>query len=51
MNSYSETRGALKEVCALIADEVSAKVKEDAGGTPAENLKEANSVCNQKAAL
>ncbi len=38
MNSYSETRGALKEVCTLVAGEVSAKIKED--GTPAEDLKE-----------
>ena len=51
MNSYSETRGALREVCALIAGEVSAKVKGEAGGTPAKDLKEASSVCNPKAAL
>lgn len=51
MNSYSETRGALKEVCALIAGEVSANIKENAGGTPAEDLKEVNSVCDEKAAL
>ena len=51
MNNYSETRGALREVCALVAGEVSAKVKADAGGTPAENLKDANSICDQKAAL
>jgi hypothetical protein len=50
MNSYSETTGALREVCTIIAGEVSAKVEEDAGGALAENLKEANSVCDQKAA-
>jgi hypothetical protein len=38
MNSNSETRGALKEVCAFIAREASANV----GGTLAEDLKEAN---------
>jgi hypothetical protein len=51
MNSYSETRGALREVCALVAAEVSATVKEDAGGTLAKDLKEASGVCDQKAAL
>jgi hypothetical protein len=51
MNSYSEKRGALKEVCGFIAHEVSAKIKDDAGGTLAEDLKEVNSVCSEKAAL
>jgi hypothetical protein len=51
MNTYSETRGALKEVCALIVGEVNAKIKEDAGGMLAEDLKEVNSVCDEKAAL
>jgi hypothetical protein len=51
MNSYSETRGALEEVCALIGRDVSTKIKEDAGGTLAEDLKEINSVCNENAAL
>ena len=51
MNSYSETKGTLKEVCALIAREVSAKIKDDEGGTLAENLKEVNGVCNENAAL
>src|SRR5512144_672387 len=51
MNSYSEKRGALEEVCAFIAHEVSAKIKDDAGGTLAEDLKEVNSVCSEKAAL
>jgi hypothetical protein len=51
MNSYSETTGALREVCTLIAGEVSATVKKDAGGTPANDLNEASSVCDQKAAL
>ena len=51
MNSYSETRGALREVCALIAGRVSAKIKEDAGGTSAEVLKEVNSVCDEKPVL
>jgi hypothetical protein len=41
----------LKEVCAFIAREVSAKVEDDAGRTPAEDLKEANSICIEKAAL
>ena len=47
MNSYSETKGTLKEVCALIAREVSAKIKGEEGGTLAENLKEVNGVCNE----
>jgi hypothetical protein len=51
MNSYSETRGALKGVCAFIAREMSAKIREDAVGTLAEDLKEVNSVCNENAAL
>jgi hypothetical protein len=51
MNTHSETRGALKDVCAFIAREVGAKIKEDAGETLAEDLKEVNSVCNEKAAL
>jgi hypothetical protein len=51
MNSYSETKGTLKEVCALIAREVSAKIKDDEGGILAENLKEVNGVCNENAAL
>ena len=51
MNNYSETRGALREVCALVAGEVSAKIKADAGGTTAEELKEVTSVCDEKAAL
>lgn len=51
LNSYSETRDALKEVCAFIAREVSARVEDDAGRTLAEDLKEINSVCNEKAAL
>src|SRR5262245_31504673 len=42
MNSYSETRGALKEICAFIAREVSAMTKD------AEDLKEVNSVCSEK---
>jgi hypothetical protein len=50
MNSYSETKGTLKEVCALIAREVSAKIKDDDGGSLAENLKEVNDVCNENAA-
>jgi hypothetical protein len=51
MNGYSETRGALEEVCALIAGGVRAKIKEDEGETQAEDLKEVNGVCNEKAAL
>ena len=51
MNNYSETRGALREVCALVASEVSAKIKADAGGTTAKDLKDASSVCDEKAAL
>src|SRR4029453_15114528 len=39
MNNYSETRAALREVCALVAGEVSAKIKADAGGTTAGELK------------
>jgi hypothetical protein len=44
MNSYSEMRGALKEACAFIAREASAKSKE--GGTLEEDPKQVNSVCN-----
>jgi len=44
MNSYSEMRGALKEACASIAREASAKSKE--GGTLEEDPKQVNSVCN-----
>jgi hypothetical protein len=51
MNSYSETKGALEEVCAFIAREVSAKIKENAGETLAEDLKEVNNACNEKFAL
>ena len=47
MNNYSETRAALREVCALVA----AKIKADAGGMTAEELKEVTSVCDEKAAL
>ena len=47
MNNYSETRAALREVCALVA----AKIKADAGGMTAEELKEVTSVCDDKAAL
>jgi hypothetical protein len=43
MNSYSETRGALKEVCAFIVREVSANV----GGTLAEDFKEIKDVCDK----
>lgn len=46
MNNYSETRGALREVCALVAGEVSAKIKADAGGTTTKDLKDASSVCD-----
>jgi hypothetical protein len=51
MNSYSETRAALEEVCAFIAPKVSAKIKEDAGETLAEDLKGVNNACNEKFAL
>ena len=51
MNNYSETRAALREVCALVAGEVSAKIKADAGGATVKDLKAASSVCDQKAAL
>jgi hypothetical protein len=44
-------RAALNVACAFIGSEASAKLKEDAGGIPAEDLKEVNSVCNEKAAL
>jgi hypothetical protein len=44
MNSYSEMRGALKEACAFIAREASAKSNE--GGTLEEDPKQVNSVCN-----
>jgi hypothetical protein len=37
--------------CAFIASEASAKLKEDAGRIPPKDLKEVNSVCNEKAAL
>jgi hypothetical protein len=45
MNSYSEMRGALKDACAFIAREASAKSKE--GGTVAKDPKQVNSVCNE----
>jgi hypothetical protein len=49
MNSYSETRGALNVACAfIIAREANAKIKEE---TLAEDLKEVNGVCNEKATL
>jgi hypothetical protein len=49
INSSSEMRGALNVVCAfIISREASAKIKEE---TLAEDLKEVNSVCNEKAAL
>jgi hypothetical protein len=51
MNNYSETKAALREVCALVAGEVSGKIKADAEGTTAKDLKDASSVCDQKAAL
>jgi hypothetical protein len=51
MNNYSETKAALREVCALVAGEVSAKIKADAEETTAKDLKDASSVCDQKAAL
>ena len=50
VNSYSETRSALKEVCAFVAREASA-IKEDARGMLAGDLKEANSLCNDEGAL
>ena len=37
--------------CAFIASEASAKLKEDARRIPAKDLKEVNSICNEKAAL
>jgi aryl-alcohol dehydrogenase-like predicted oxidoreductase len=51
MNSYSETRDALQEVCAFIAREVSAKIKEDAAETLVENLKQVHGICDEKVAL
>ena len=48
MNSYSEMRAALNVACAFIASEASAKLKEDAGRIPAKDLKEVNSVCNER---
>jgi hypothetical protein len=47
MNSYLETRGALQEACAFITRGLS----EDAGETLAEDLRAANSICNEKIAL
>jgi hypothetical protein len=38
-------------MCAFIAREVNAKIKEDVGGTLAEELKGVNSLCNEKAAV
>ena len=51
INGYSETKGALKGVCAYIARETGEKIKEDAGGKLPEDLKEVNSLCIEKAAL
>jgi hypothetical protein len=50
MNNYSETKAALSEVCALVAGEVSAKIKANPGGTTVGELKEVTSVCDEKAA-
>lgn len=51
MNSYTETRGALKETCAFIEREASTRIKEDARGMLAGDLQEVNSVCYEKDAL
>ena len=51
MNRYSETRGALEEICAFITREVNAKIKEDVRGTLAEELRGVNALCNKKAAV
>ena len=51
MNSYLDATGALKEVCAFIAREASARVKDAAGsaGRPfAGDLENANSVCHER---
>jgi hypothetical protein len=46
INSYSETKGALRGVCTFIAREMSEQIKEGAGGKLPADLKEANSLCN-----
>jgi ferric-dicitrate binding protein FerR (iron transport regulator) len=51
MNRYSETRDALQEVCAFIAREVNAKIKEDAAETPSGSLKQVHGICDEKVAL
>ena len=51
MNRYSETRGALEEMCAFIAREVNAKINEDVRGTLAKELKAVNTLCSEKAAV
>jgi len=51
MNRYSETRDALQAVCAFIAREVSAKIKEDAAETPVESLKQVHGICDEKVAF
>ena len=50
MNGYSEKEGALKQVCAFIAREVSAKSK-DNRETVAEDLKAVNGVCDEQVVL
>ena len=51
MNSYSETRGALKEVCAFIAREASARGKDGVGRPLAGDLGDVNEVCYEKGVL
>jgi hypothetical protein len=51
MNSYLEARGALKEVCAFIAREVSARVKGDSAMPFAGDLEDANNVCHERGIL
>jgi hypothetical protein len=51
MATKSETRDALKEVCAFIARDLSAKIKEDAAETLVENLKQVHGVCDEQVAL
>src|SRR5262245_24833980 len=49
MNSYFETRGALREACTFIRHGLSVEIKEHAVETLPEDLKAANSVCTLQA--
>jgi hypothetical protein len=51
MNSYLEARGALKEVCAFIPREVTARVKDGVVGPLIGDLGNLNDVCYERGVL